>query len=112
MTEDESLGHTTAPSTLITRRTFVGASVAVGGAAVALPLLQGCGDDERVASHTTGAVRIRINGEDRDVTVDNRTSLLDMLREQVGLTGTKKAATKVRAVRARYWSTISGSCRA
>ena len=35
-------------------------------------------------------VRLRINGEPREVTVDNRTSLLDMLREQVGLTGTKK----------------------
>ena len=33
---------------------------------------------------------MRINGEPREVTVDNRTSLLDMLRERVGLTGTKK----------------------
>jgi xanthine dehydrogenase YagS FAD-binding subunit len=33
---------------------------------------------------------MRINGEHREVSVDNRTSLLDMLRERVGLTGTKK----------------------
>ncbi|AKS35980.1 twin-arginine translocation pathway signal protein [Mycolicibacterium goodii] len=33
---------------------------------------------------------MRINGEERVVDVDNRTSLLDMLRERVGLTGTKK----------------------
>jgi xanthine dehydrogenase YagT iron-sulfur-binding subunit len=33
---------------------------------------------------------MRINGEDRTVDVDVRTSLLDMLRERVGLTGTKK----------------------
>ena len=33
---------------------------------------------------------MRINGKDEDVTVDTRTSLLDMLRERVGLTGTKK----------------------
>ena len=39
---------------------------------------------------TATVVRLRINGEAREVTVDNRTSLLDMLREQVGLTGTKK----------------------
>jgi xanthine dehydrogenase YagT iron-sulfur-binding subunit len=35
-------------------------------------------------------VRVRINGEDREIAVDNRTSLLDMLRERAGLTGTKK----------------------
>ena len=33
---------------------------------------------------------MRINGEDREIAVDNRTSLLDMLRERAGLTGTKK----------------------
>ena len=31
-----------------------------------------------------------MNGEAKEVAVDNRTSLLDMLRERVGLTGTKK----------------------
>ena len=35
-------------------------------------------------------VRMRINGETRDIDVDTRTSLLDMLRERAGLTGTKK----------------------
>ena len=39
---------------------------------------------------TTVQVHMRINGEAKDVSVDNRTSLLDMLRERVGLTGTKK----------------------
>src|SRR3954462_3937606 len=33
---------------------------------------------------------MRINGKDQKVDVDVRTSLLDMLRERVGLTGTKK----------------------
>jgi xanthine dehydrogenase YagT iron-sulfur-binding subunit len=91
MTEDESSGHSATPSTQISRRTFVGASVAVGGAAVALPLLQGCGTDEEEALEaTTTAVRMRINGEERELTVDNRSSLLDMLRERAGLPGTKK----------------------
>jgi xanthine dehydrogenase YagT iron-sulfur-binding subunit len=36
-------------------------------------------------------VRVRINGEAREIEVDNRTSLLDMLRERARLTGTKKA---------------------
>ena len=35
-------------------------------------------------------VRVRINGEAREIRVDNRTSLLDMLRERANLTGTKK----------------------
>nr|WP_245765661.1 (2Fe-2S)-binding protein [Nonomuraea jiangxiensis] len=31
-----------------------------------------------------------VNGEGRTATIDNRTSLLDLLRERFGLTGTKK----------------------
>jgi xanthine dehydrogenase YagT iron-sulfur-binding subunit len=79
----------------LNRRTFVGASLAVGGAVAAGPAVAGCdrtdndpheGHDE---SHTA-VVRAQINGEHREFTVDNRTSLLDMLREQAGLPGTKK----------------------
>ncbi len=33
---------------------------------------------------------LRINGERHELTVDTRTSLLDALRERLGLTGTKK----------------------
>jgi xanthine dehydrogenase YagT iron-sulfur-binding subunit len=33
---------------------------------------------------------LRINGTDHELTVDVRTSLLDLLREQLGLTGAKK----------------------
>jgi xanthine dehydrogenase YagT iron-sulfur-binding subunit len=35
-------------------------------------------------------VRVHINGEAREIAVDSRTSLLDMLRERANLTGTKK----------------------
>jgi xanthine dehydrogenase YagT iron-sulfur-binding subunit len=91
MPEDAGPGDTLRSASRITRRTFVGASVAVGGAAAAIPLLAGCGDDDQhAASDTTGTVRMRINGEDREIEVDNRTSLLDMLRERAGLPGTKK----------------------
>jgi xanthine dehydrogenase YagT iron-sulfur-binding subunit len=73
------------------RRTFVGASLAVGGAVAAGPLLTGCGDDEaRQDESQSSVVRMRINGEQREITVDNRTSLLDMLRERADLPGTKK----------------------
>jgi xanthine dehydrogenase YagT iron-sulfur-binding subunit len=35
-------------------------------------------------------ITLRINGEARTLEVDTRTSLLDLLREQLGLTGAKK----------------------
>lgn len=73
----------------INRRTFVGASIAVSGAVAATPLVAGCGDDQHDDTQSS-VVRLRINGEHREITVDNRTSLLDMLRERAGLTGTKK----------------------
>jgi xanthine dehydrogenase YagT iron-sulfur-binding subunit len=73
------------------RRTFVGASIVVGGVVAAEPLVAGC-DGTRAGQGNNEApvVRLRVNGEPHSVTVDNRTSLLDMLRERIGLTGTKK----------------------
>ncbi len=38
----------------------------------------------------TSKVSFAVNGEKRDIEVDNRTSLLDALREHLHLTGTKK----------------------
>lgn len=73
----------------VSRRTFVGASVAMGGVVAATSLLAGCGDDEESAD-AVSQVRLRINGEERDLTVDNRSSLLDTLRERAELPGTKK----------------------
>ena len=66
----------------LNRRTFVGASIAVGGVVATAPLLAGCGEDEQANTATSSVVRVRINGEAREITVDNRTSL--------NLTGTKK----------------------
>ena len=74
----------------VTRRTFVGTSVIVGGAAVSLPLLAACVTSEDDRDEATHTVRLTINGEAREIAVDARTSLLDMLRERAGLTGTKK----------------------
>jgi len=72
------------------RRTFVAASAAVGGTVAALSVVQGCSEDGETPASESTTVTLSINGESRDVDVDNRTSLLDMLRERVGLTGTKK----------------------
>jgi xanthine dehydrogenase YagT iron-sulfur-binding subunit len=35
-------------------------------------------------------IAVRVNGIDRRLTIDSRTTLLDLLRERLGLTGTKK----------------------
>lgn len=76
---------------LVRRRTVIGASMAIGGAVATLSLTNGCADDNRAdTGAATRTVRLRINSEDREIEVDNRTSLLDMLRERAGLTGTKK----------------------
>jgi xanthine dehydrogenase YagT iron-sulfur-binding subunit len=38
----------------------------------------------------TVEISLRVNGEERSLSIDTRTSLLDLLRERLGLTGTKK----------------------
>jgi len=77
------------------RRTFVGTTAVVGGVFVGGSLLAGCSDDEGDGEPAAGPagttdVTLRINGEERRIAVDNRTSLLDMLRERAGLPGTNK----------------------
>jgi xanthine dehydrogenase YagT iron-sulfur-binding subunit len=44
----------------------------------------------RVPGIDTVPIRLRINGEDRDLDLDPRVTLLDALREHLGLTGSKK----------------------
>ncbi|MDX2681708.1 (2Fe-2S)-binding protein [Streptomyces sp. NY05-11A] len=82
-------------STPPTRRTFIATTTAVGGAVVAGGLIVGSpliGPDEAAAAETapSACVSLTVNGTRRTVTVDNRTSLLDLLREHFGLTGSKK----------------------
>ena len=75
----------------LNRRTFVvGASATVGGAVIAGSVLAGCDAESPPAQGQTTVVKMRVNGADKELEVDNRTSLLDMLRERAGLTGTKK----------------------
>jgi xanthine dehydrogenase YagT iron-sulfur-binding subunit len=61
----------------------------VGGTVAAPPLLH---TEEAAAAEapTSGRVSLSINGARHTVTIDNRTSLLDLLRERFELTGTKK----------------------
>ncbi|WP_410611178.1 (2Fe-2S)-binding protein [Amycolatopsis sp. lyj-109] len=75
--------------TALSRRTFIAASAVSGAAAVAGPALLGA-EPAAAADANSSQVSLTVNGTRRTVTVDNRTSLLDLLREQFGLTGTKK----------------------
>jgi xanthine dehydrogenase YagT iron-sulfur-binding subunit len=79
-------------SSALSRRTFIAASALGGAAAVAGPQLL---DTEAAAEAAAvdpvnSRVTLTVNGTRRTVTVDNRTSLLDLVREHFELPGTKK----------------------
>ncbi|MER5227076.1 (2Fe-2S)-binding protein [Streptomyces flaveus] len=87
----ESTGSPTAP----TRRTFIATTTAVGGAVVVGGFIAGsdfinADDAEAGEAAPSSRVSLTVNGSRRTVTVDNRTSLLDLLREHLDLTGSKK----------------------
>src|SRR5215831_5529061 len=74
------------------RRTFI---TAAAGTAVAVPLTaRAAAVPASPASPQDPSLPVsltlRINGEDRALTIDARTTLLDALREHLGLTGSKK----------------------
>ncbi|MEU3894857.1 MULTISPECIES: (2Fe-2S)-binding protein [unclassified Streptomyces] len=77
-----------------TRRAFIATGTAVGTAVVAGTVL---GTDllseseaAAVPSAPSSRLTVTVNGTRHTVTVDNRTSLLDLLREHLDLTGAKK----------------------
>ena len=72
----------------VSRREFVGVTIA-GGIATALPV------NAQNAKQTDSPAKLvncslTINGQQQDVQIDPRTTLLDLLRENLHLTGTKK----------------------
>ena len=83
------------PPSAPSRRTFIattsvaGGVVAAGGLAAGSSLL---GTEEAAATEAAPSSRVSltVNGRRHTVMVDNRTSLLDLLREHLGLTGSKK----------------------
>ena len=77
----------------VSRRDFVkGASVATGAAAVGLSSFSPALAERSapVPAATPVPLKITINGETKQLSVDPRTSLLDLVREDLHLTGTKK----------------------
>ena len=83
-----------APRWNVSRRNLLGASA---GGAAALPLMAAGGEAQaapspsRPADPRDGAmVDVTINGRSHRLAVDARTTLLDLMREHIGLTGSKK----------------------
>jgi xanthine dehydrogenase YagT iron-sulfur-binding subunit len=73
----------------LTRRDFVKTAVVIGGAAsLGLPVRMVA--DEESSDPVVSSVKLSINGTERQLTLDTRVTLLDALRENLGLTGTKK----------------------
>src|ERR1700761_8878185 len=76
----------------ITRRdVMVGAA---GGVAVATVVREDSARAQPVQAPNTQQITLRVNGAALHLTVDQRTSLLDALREYAGLTGTKKGCDR------------------
>ncbi|MGA5200612.1 (2Fe-2S)-binding protein [Streptomyces variegatus] len=76
------------------RRTFIATTTAVGGAAAAAGLVTGPpgfgAEEASAAAAPSTSVSLTVNGRRHTVQVDNRTSLLDLLREHLDLPGSKK----------------------
>ncbi|WP_405892400.1 (2Fe-2S)-binding protein [Streptomyces sp. NBC_00104] len=91
---DSPLHLSEEPAPAPSRRTFIATTAAVGGVVAAGGLTAGAvpTDQEPPAAEAppSGRLSLTVNGERRTVTIDNRTSLLDLLREHFGLTGSKK----------------------
>ena len=73
------------------RRAFMASAA---GAAVTVPLKARAAGDASAPAARGGSIPVdvvlRINGEDRPLSIDARTTVLDALREHLGLTGSKK----------------------
>lgn len=72
----------------ITRRDFM----VIGATVVAATQLTGCNSTTPadVPATSSGNIALKVNGKSYDLAVDTRSTLLDALRENLKLTGTKK----------------------
>jgi xanthine dehydrogenase YagT iron-sulfur-binding subunit len=74
----------------ISRRSFLAASSVISaGVAVGLPRVLSA-EETRAANPQTLDITLSINKQSHEVSVDTRTTLLDLLRENLDLTGSKK----------------------
>jgi xanthine dehydrogenase YagT iron-sulfur-binding subunit len=87
-----------APANLVSRRSFLSRLGAAGLAATAPPVFAATSApvapvaDAMEGTHTEGAVAVtlKVNGKSYPLRLDPRTTLLDCLRENLALAGTKK----------------------
>ncbi|MEC3975763.1 (2Fe-2S)-binding protein [Amycolatopsis sp. H20-H5] len=77
-----------------TRRQFVGVAGGAAGGLALSGVLTGSSSEAETAPPEETTISVTINGKRQQVSVDSRTSLLDMLRERIGLTGTKKGCNQ------------------
>ncbi|MCA9076323.1 MAG: (2Fe-2S)-binding protein [Planctomycetaceae bacterium] len=78
------------PRSGFSRRSFLkGSGAAVAATAIATGAEQATADDEQQITSGPEKITLNVNGENRTVTVEPRTSLLEVLRDQLGLTGCK-----------------------
>jgi xanthine dehydrogenase YagT iron-sulfur-binding subunit len=86
-------GPATTENSRLTRRGFLAAAGLTTAAAATGAIPQHDAEAQeavRSSQAKTLPVTLNINGEDKSLTIDTRASLLDVLREQLQLTGTKK----------------------
>jgi xanthine dehydrogenase YagT iron-sulfur-binding subunit len=84
------LGADANDSLSLTRRVALGTGVAVATGAVSFEALSVQPPPGGVVPDRAATIRMRVNGRLVEVTIDARTSLLDLLRERLALTGAKK----------------------
>jgi xanthine dehydrogenase YagT iron-sulfur-binding subunit len=69
------------------RRNFLGQMITATGGAIAAPALLKSGDSATVAAP---GITLKVNGTTQVLDIESRVTLLDALRENMGLTGSKK----------------------
>jgi len=75
----------------MTRREYVSVlGSSAGGIAMGIPLIESVEPAQAASSTYDVRVSLRVNGSEQRLTIDPRVTLLDLLRERLGLTGTKK----------------------
>jgi len=93
---DEKVQPSPEPKKGLTRRSFLSRVGAAGVAATASPILAGAAiseigrSEEETALAGTTAITLKVNGVEHHLQIEPRMSLLDCLREELSLTGTKK----------------------
>ncbi len=78
------------PRSGFNRRSFLkGSGAAVAATAIATGSETANADDDNQVISGPQEITLKVNGQDQQVTVEPRTSLLEVLRDQLGLTGCK-----------------------